>query len=97
MFCHAYNKLTSNSKGAVGFVLRHLFCFNFKGREVDALPYFIKDKNVKLFTEHNILTDFRDVIFLGMQELRAIADEIESLVGEKYWPYPTYGQLLFSV
>lgn len=40
---------------------------------------------------------YRDVIFLDMQELRAVADEIEGLVGEKYWPYPTYGQLLFSV
>jgi glutamine synthetase len=40
---------------------------------------------------------YRDVVFLDMQELRAVADEIEVLVGEKYWPYPTYGQLLFSV
>jgi glutamine synthetase len=32
-----------------------------------------------------------------MNELRAPADEIESLVGEKYWPYPTYGALLFYV
>ena len=39
----------------------------------------------------------RNIIFLAMQELRAVADEIEILVGEKYWPYPTYGQLLFSV
>lgn len=39
----------------------------------------------------------RNTIFLSMQELRAVADEIEMLVGEKYWPYPTYGQLLFSV
>lgn len=40
---------------------------------------------------------YRDIIFLAMQELRAGADEIEVLVGEQYWPYPTYGQLLFSV
>ncbi len=37
------------------------------------------------------------VVFIAMQELRAVADEIETLVGEKYWPYPTYGQLLFNV
>lgn len=36
-------------------------------------------------------------VFIAMQELRAVADEIETLVGEKYWPYPTYGQLLFNV
>ncbi len=40
---------------------------------------------------------YRDIVFPAMQELRAIADEIETLVGEEYWPYPTYGQLLFSV
>lgn len=40
---------------------------------------------------------YRDIIFLGMQELRAVADEVEQLVGERYWPYPTYGELLFSV
>ncbi|MGE5606628.1 MAG: glutamine synthetase III [Bacteroidota bacterium] len=40
---------------------------------------------------------YRDVVFPTMQALRAVADEIETLVGEKYWPYPTYGQLLFSV
>ena len=32
-----------------------------------------------------------------MSELRAAADEIEGFVGEKYWPYPTYGELLYSV
>lgn len=40
---------------------------------------------------------YRDVIFVDMQELRAFGDEIEALVGEKYLPYPTYGELLFSV
>lgn len=42
-------------------------------------------------------TYYRDIVFPAMQELRAVADEIELQVGEKYWPYPTYGQLLFSV
>ena len=40
---------------------------------------------------------FRDVIIPAMGELRAVADEIETLVGEKYWPYPTYGRMLFAV
>jgi len=40
---------------------------------------------------------YRDVVLLSMQELRAVADEIEALVGEKYWPYPTYSELLFNV
>ena len=40
---------------------------------------------------------YRDSVIPAMNELRAPADEIESLVGEKYWPYPTYGALLFYV
>ena len=39
----------------------------------------------------------RDVVIPAMAELRASADEIETLVGEKYWPYPTYGKMLFAV
>ncbi|SDB30433.1 glutamine synthetase [Ruminococcaceae bacterium FB2012] len=40
---------------------------------------------------------YHDKVFTAMGELRAYADEIETLVGEKYWPYPTYGSLLFYV
>ena len=40
---------------------------------------------------------YREAVFAAMQELRATADEIETMVGEKYWPFPSYGELLFSV
>ncbi len=40
---------------------------------------------------------YRKVVMQSMAEMRAAADEVEALVGEKYWPYPTYAQLLFSV
>ena len=40
---------------------------------------------------------YKNQILPAMQELRAVADELESLAGEEYWPYPTYGKLLFSV
>ena len=40
---------------------------------------------------------YRDVILPAMQELRVVGDELESLTGEAYWPYPTYGKLLFQV
>lgn len=40
---------------------------------------------------------YKDYVLTAMQELRAVADEIETLVGANYWPYPTYGDLLFGV
>ena len=38
-----------------------------------------------------------DEVFVAMQSLRAVADELETLVGEEYWPFPTYDELLFNV
>ena len=40
---------------------------------------------------------YKDNVLTVMQELRAVADETETLVGAEYWPYPTYGDLLFGV
>ena len=39
----------------------------------------------------------RDEILPKMGVLRAVADEAETLTAEKYWPFPTYGELLFGV
>lgn len=40
---------------------------------------------------------YHDEVFSLMQSLRAVADELETIVGEKEWPYPTYDELLFNV
>ncbi|MDD4842815.1 MAG: glutamine synthetase III [Anaerotignum sp.] len=40
---------------------------------------------------------YKDAVIPAMTELRGIADKMEEEVGEKYWPFPTYGALLFSV
>ncbi len=39
----------------------------------------------------------RDVVLARMSELRVACDEAETLTAKKYWPYPTYGDLLFGV
>ena len=39
----------------------------------------------------------RDTVLDKMARLRAAADEAETLTAEKYWPFPTYGDLLFGV
>ena len=39
----------------------------------------------------------RDTLLPKMGELRAAADEAETLVSSEYWPYPSYGDMLFSV
>lgn len=44
-----------------------------------------------------IATFYKQTVFTAMQELRAVADELEVYTAKKYWPFPTYGDLLFSV
>ncbi|MBE6015220.1 MAG: glutamine synthetase type III [Lachnospiraceae bacterium] len=39
----------------------------------------------------------RDDVIPKMEHLRKHVDEAEMLAGEKYWPFPSYGKLLFSV
>ena len=39
---------------------------------------------------------FRDVIIPIMEDIRAAADELETVTDREYWPFPTYGDLLYS-
>ncbi|MCL2634209.1 MAG: glutamine synthetase III [Oscillospiraceae bacterium] len=40
---------------------------------------------------------YRGSVFHAMSELRAVVDEIETLVAKKYWRLPSYAKLLHSV
>ena len=40
---------------------------------------------------------YRDVIFRDMEELRRVCDKLERLTEREYWPFPVYGDILFSV
>ncbi len=40
---------------------------------------------------------YRDVIVPAMDALRAAADSLEVLVAKDLWPFPSYGDILFSV
>ena len=40
---------------------------------------------------------YHDVVFAAMQDMRVDADQLEATTAKKYWPYPTYSDLLFGV
>jgi len=40
---------------------------------------------------------YREKVFSAMVELRIDVDGLETLVAKKYWPLPSYGQILYSV
>ena len=39
----------------------------------------------------------RDEVLASMEKLRTFCDEAETLTARSFWPYPTYGDLLFGV
>ena len=54
----------------------------------------------KLRTLSNVTEEanyIRDEMLLKMSELREVADEAEIISAESYWPFPSYGDLLFGV
>ena len=40
---------------------------------------------------------YAKVVIPAMEEVRAVADQIEPLLGEEYKPFPSYEDLLYSV
>ncbi len=41
--------------------------------------------------------EIRDQLLPKMAELRAVADEAEVLTAREFWPFPTYGEILFAL
>jgi len=54
-----------------------------------------KAKDTKGIAETAIA--YKDKVVPCMEKVRAIADEMEINTGAKYWPFPTYGDLLFGI
>jgi len=38
---------------------------------------------------------YKNAVIPAMSGLRAVVDELETLVSKEYWPYPSYGRLLY--
>ncbi len=75
-------------------------------KKISALCDSLYDSCTRLQQEHEAVMNITDakqqadkykgIILPLMDEVRSYADELETLVSEKYWPFPTYGELLFS-
>ncbi len=60
----------------------------------------LEEKLASLVNYDNIIKTseaMRDEILPAMENLRKYVDEAEMLTSERYWPFPSYGKLLFSV
>ncbi|MBQ7792266.1 MAG: glutamine synthetase type III, partial [Clostridia bacterium] len=55
-------------------------------------------EGVKTITDGKEIAQYYcDNVLSVMNEARELADNLEMVVGKEYWPYPSYGELLFSV
>ncbi|MCD7756091.1 MAG: glutamine synthetase III [Firmicutes bacterium] len=60
----------------------------------------LEDAVLKLKGAESVITEsqrIRDTVLPAMARLRAVADEAETVTAEEFWPFPTYGELLFGV
>ncbi|MDD6702720.1 MAG: glutamine synthetase III [Clostridiaceae bacterium] len=70
---------------------------------VDEMDAAVKELELAL-VKYNTITDIteasediRDDVLPKMSVLRIACDEAETITSEEYWPFPTYGDLLFGV
>ena len=55
-------------------------------------------KNASDYTDNLSLAKYyRETVFELMNELRNIGDSMEKETSAEYWPYPSYGEILFGV
>ncbi|HIR35571.1 MAG TPA: glutamine synthetase III [Candidatus Faecimorpha stercoravium] len=65
-------------------------------RQTDVLQKRIAESQA--YEDHQKKAEFyRDQVIPAMNALRQAADQLESEVGAKYWPYPVYSDLLFRI
>ena len=60
----------------------------------------LKEAVLQVQGARNIIEEsymIRDIILSKMGELRIACDSAETITAKKYWPFPTYGDILFSV
>ncbi|MBR5040611.1 MAG: glutamine synthetase III [Clostridiales bacterium] len=68
--------------------------------DIAARTKVLEDAVIEVHEIEDILAQsyaYRDKVFVAMADLRAAADQAESLCSAKVWPFPTYGELLFGV
>jgi len=64
--------------------------------QVNALEIALLE-NERIMNVTDRAMDVKDNVITVMDALREVCDRAEELTAQKYWPYPTYAQLLFGV
>lgn len=85
---------TSLERDLVTDLSQKLICFSDKVKELE-------NNLIKAGEYADDMQAYADfycyTIFADMQALRAIGDDMETQTASEYWPYPSYGEMLFGV
>ena len=85
---------TSVEEDLITSLSNKLVCFSKKTAEIEEAVIKASD-----YSDDNLkyAKYYRETVFALMQELRAVGDAMETETASEYWPYPSYGELLFGV
>ena len=85
---------TSVEEDIITSLSNKLVCFSKKTAELEEAVIKASD-----YSDDNLkyAKYYRETVFALMQELRAVGDAMETETASEYWPYPSYGELLFGV
>ena len=83
----AQEKLANKLSGSLN-------CLNNEVEELEHILINAKDLSDDVYKLSHF---YRDEVFSRMQSLRAVADELETIVSDKYWPFPVYSELMFKI
>ena len=101
LISNAVNQQKSVSLRADGNVMKSLIeklsiILNNIDRNTEKLNEIIS--GISALTDRNSISDYcKEKIIPAMSELRKAVDLAESEVSAEYWPYPDYGEMLFSI
>ncbi len=85
---------TSVEEDLIMSLSNKLVCFTKKTNELEEAVIKASDYSSDSLAHAKY---YRETVFAIMQELRAVGDSMETETSSEYWPYPSYGEMLFNV
>lgn len=64
---------------------------------LEILENCLKESSQDLENHYEQACYYRDYVFVAMEKVRSIGDQLETVVDGSLWPFPTYSELLFHV
>ena len=104
-----YIKLLSDETAAKKLVCASVNCsmeenlISALSDKLSALFENLEELDKEVHTAHNMSSAqkaaeyYHDTVLARMEKVRGIADYMEVYTAKEYWPFPTYGDLLFSI